>query len=74
MSLRISLRKDFLKSLAAVLLGNLAYFSLLPYLPESARHQPFRLDLGLLVDAWFCLVFYGLVDLGARAWGKKRRG
>ncbi len=53
----------WIKSLLAVLLGNGLYFSLAPYLPTAARHQPMRLDLGVLVDLWFCLVVYGVLDL-----------
>jgi hypothetical protein len=53
----------WLKSLIAVLLGNGLYFSLAPHLPAAARHQPMRLDLGILVDLWFCLVVYGVLDL-----------
>jgi hypothetical protein len=53
----------WLKSLIAVLLGNGLYFSLVPHLPPAARHQPLRLDLGILVDLWFCLVVYGVLDL-----------
>lgn len=53
----------WLKSLIAVLLGNGLYFSLAPHLPAAARHHPLRLDLGILVDLWFCLVVYGVLDL-----------
>jgi hypothetical protein len=53
----------WLKSLTAVLLGNGLYFSLAPHLPATARHHPLRLDLGILVDLWFCLVVYGVLDL-----------
>ena len=53
----------WIKSLIAVLLGNGLYFSLAPYLPAAARHQPMRLDLGILVDFWFCLMVYGVLDL-----------
>jgi hypothetical protein len=52
---------NFVQALAAVLAGNAAYFLLLPFLPLSARHLPFRLDLGLLVDFWFCLVAFGVI-------------
>jgi hypothetical protein len=55
--------RNFWKSLAAVLLGNGAYFLLMPHLPPAARHAPNRLDLGLAVDFWFCLVAYGAIDL-----------
>jgi hypothetical protein len=41
------------------------YLALNPYLPQAAQHHPFKLDLGTLVDFWFCLVVYGLLELGA---------
>jgi len=50
---------NFLQSLAAVLAGNIVYFLLMPHLPPAARHNPARLDLGVIVDFWFCLVFLG---------------
>jgi len=69
---QIRIRINLLKSLAAVLLGNLIYFTVLAKrLPPSGRHQPFRLDAGLLVDAWICLLCYGLIELFIR-WGKSR--
>jgi hypothetical protein len=49
---------NFVQSLAAVLAGNAAYFLLMPFLPLSARHVPFRADLGLAVDGCCCLVAY----------------
>jgi hypothetical protein len=53
-----------LRQLAAVVLGSLLYFfALMPHLPAVARHEPFRLDLGMLIDAWICLVLYGLIEL-----------
>jgi hypothetical protein len=56
-----------LKQFAAVLLGSLLYFFvLMPHLPPAARHQPYRLDWGLLIDAWICLVLYGLIELASR--------
>jgi hypothetical protein len=55
----------WIKSLLAVLLGNVLYFSLAPHLPPAARHQPFRLDLGILVDFWFCLLVYGILNTAA---------
>jgi hypothetical protein len=35
----------------------------MPYLPPAARHTPYRLDWGLFVDAWICLVLYGFIEL-----------
>jgi hypothetical protein len=55
----------WLKYLLAILLGNGLYFVLNPYLPPAAKHHPFKLDLGTLVDFWLCLLVYGLLELGA---------
>jgi len=51
------------RALLAVLLGNLAYFAVMPKLPVSAQHVPFRLDLGLLLDGCLCAVMFALVSL-----------
>jgi hypothetical protein len=58
---------NLLQASAAVVLGNVAYFMLEPSLPPAARHRLFQLDLGLIVDFWFCLVAYGLIRT-ARRW------
>ncbi|HXJ90903.1 MAG TPA: hypothetical protein VMS18_29110 [Candidatus Binatia bacterium] len=58
---------NLLQALAAVVLGNVVYFLLVPSLPPVARHRTFRPDLGMLVDFWFCLVAYGLIRT-ARKW------
>jgi hypothetical protein len=58
---------NFLQALLAIVLGNVAYFLLTPSFPSAARHRPFQMDLGLLVDFWFCLVAYGLIRT-ARRW------
>jgi hypothetical protein len=57
---------NFLQALFAVILGNIAYFLLAPSLPLP-RHRPFQVDVGLLVDFWFCVVAYGLIRT-ARKW------
>ncbi len=54
----------WIKFLIAILLGNALYFYLLPSLPPAARHKPFKVDLGTLVDLWLCLFMYGLIELG----------
>jgi hypothetical protein len=56
-----SAMRNFLQALAAVLAGNAVYYLLMPHLPEKARHIPFRTDMGVFIDLWFCLVAYGLV-------------
>ena len=58
---------NLIQALLAVVLGNVVYFLLAPSLPLLARHQPFRLDLGMILDLWFCLVAYGLIRT-ARRW------
>lgn len=65
-----------LKQSAAVVLGSLLYFFvLMPHLPPAARHKPYRLDWGLLINAWICLVLYGLIELAMRFWhSRKPRG
>lgn len=60
-------RLNFLQALLAIILGNVVYFALVPSLPLIARHRPFRVDLGMVIDFWFCLVIYGLIR-SARRW------
>ena len=58
---------NLVQALLAVVLGNVVYFLMAPSLPLAARHQPFRMDLGMVLDFWFCLVAYGLIRT-ARRW------
>jgi hypothetical protein len=60
---------NFLQALAAVLAGNAIYFLLMPYLPAAARHVPTRIDVGMLVDFWICLVVFGAIKTVA---GRRR--
>ncbi len=62
----------WLKSLIAVVLGNGLYFSLSPHLPPAARHRPTVLDWGVVIDFWFCLFVYGLLDLAEFLRNRKR--
>ena len=64
---KASVLVNFIQALAAIVLGNVAYFVLAPTFPPVARHRPFQPDLGMLVDFWFCLVAYGLIRT-ARRW------
>lgn len=48
---------------AAILLGNLIYFLLMPRLPGWAQHRRFALDAGIAVDFIFCAVLYGIFRL-----------
>jgi len=55
--------RRLLKQLVAIVVGNLIYFFILmPHLPPGGRHLPERLDLGLLVDFWVCVVVYGIIE------------
>ncbi len=62
--------KKFGKALLAVLLGNIVYFAIMPKLPLPARHVPFRMDLGLLVDSCLCVLAYLVVN---RLWPGSRK-
>jgi hypothetical protein len=59
--------------LVIILLGNGLYFALYPYLPSAARHQKFQVDLGTLVDFWFCLIVFGVFELVAFFQGKRNK-
>ncbi len=64
--------RRFFKQTIAVVAGNLLYFFvLMPHLPSAARHRPDRLDLGVLVNFWLCLVLYGVIELVDRKWRKR---
>ena len=58
---KLSVRLNFIQALLAIILGNVVYFALLPTLPLVAQHRPFRVDLGMVLDFWMCLVIYGLI-------------
>lgn len=66
-----SVTVNFVESLLAVVLGNVAYFVLRPSLPLAARHVAFKFDLGMLVDFWFCLVAFGLIRTAR--WARHRK-
>lgn len=57
-------RDQWMKFIAAILLGNALYFALSPYLPPAAQHRSWDVDLGTVVDFWFCLMVFGLLELG----------
>ena len=68
---KLSVTANFVQSLLAVLLGNAAYYILMPSLPPAARHHLFQVDLGLVVDFWFCVVAFGLIRTAQ--WWRHRR-
>ena len=62
----------WLRYLLAIVLGNGLYFSLMPHLPPPARHRTPHVDLGLLIDFWFCLLVYGLLESAAFLYRRSR--
>ena len=63
----------WLKYLIAIVVGNAVYFSVESYLPVAAQHHTFRPDLGTLVDLWFCVAVYGLLELVASRVKRKQQ-
>lgn len=64
-----------LEALMAILASNALYFLVLaPHLPSAWQHQPFALDLGLLLDFLLCAGLYALVRRGRRWFDSRRRG
>ena len=57
--------RRWIKYLLAVLFGNIIYFGASPHLPPAARDAAGHFGLATLVDLWFCLFAYGLIELGA---------
>ena len=52
----------WLKYLIAIVMGNAVYFAVQSHLPPAAQHHTFRPDLGTVVDLWFCIAVYGLME------------
>jgi hypothetical protein len=50
---------------AAILAGNAIYFLILyPDFPPALQHRPFRVDVGLVIDFFCCVVVYAVIRLG----------
>jgi hypothetical protein len=65
--------KRWINFLIAIVIGNFVYFALAPHFPQAARHHPFRADIGLFVDLWFCVAVYGLIELLVSLAHRRRR-
>jgi hypothetical protein len=63
---------QWLRYLIIIVIGNVLYFAAMPHLPLAARHERFKLDLGTLVDFWFCLMVFGVFEL-IRYFRKRRK-
>ncbi|HKD16380.1 MAG TPA: hypothetical protein VKG23_00835 [Thermoanaerobaculia bacterium] len=58
--------RRWIEYLIAILVGNAIYFAvILPAMP-GLSHEPFRLDLGLLVNFAICVLVYVAIRLGSR--------
>jgi len=51
------------ESFLAVLLGNIVYFGVAPYLPRALQHELFHPDAGLALDFLTCVAIFGLIRL-----------
>jgi H+/gluconate symporter-like permease len=59
--------RNLVDALIAIILGNLIYFFvLMPLLPPVARHETFRIDIGLAIDFGVCVAVYGALTMLAR--------
>ena len=56
MTLKKPFWRRFWLALVAVIAGNLIYLAFQRFLPSNARHTAFRIDLGLVLDFWLCVV------------------
>lgn len=67
--------RRWIEYLVAILAGNGIYFAVLhPTLPLSLRHEPYRIDAGLLIDFACCVLVYAAIRLGARRARNTRPG
>ena len=57
------MKREWIRSLIAVLVGNAIYYSVERYLPPRGQHQLYQVDWGLAIDFWICLVCYGVVRM-----------
>jgi hypothetical protein len=61
MTLKGPFWRRFWLALAAVIIGNSIYLAVQRFLPANAQHAAFRIDLGLVLDFWICVVIYNLL-------------
>jgi hypothetical protein len=57
------MKRSWVLSLIAVVVGNAVYLGVERFLPLRAQHQLYQVDWGLAVDFWICLVCYGLLRM-----------
>lgn len=66
---RTVFNRNFWQSLIAVLVGNVIYYALYRYLPARGQHHINRIDWGMAVDFWICVICYFLIrELTGQKW------
>ena len=50
--------RSWTKMLLAILMGNIIYLLLMPYLPDIFTHAAYRVDTGLFFDMLLCAMVY----------------
>ena len=59
--------RRWIEYVIAILAGNAIYFAVLfPNLGPGLRHEPMRIDAGLLLDFLCCVLVYVAIRLGSR--------
>lgn len=67
--------RRWVEYLVAILVGNAIYFAVLhPSLPPGVRHEPYRVDAGLLIDFACCVLVYAAIRLGSRRAARMAEG
>jgi hypothetical protein len=55
--------RNFWITLAAILIGNTIYYAIYRHLPPRGQHHVYRIDWGLAIDFWICVICYFLLKL-----------
>lgn len=55
----------YLRWLVIIPSGNGIYYAFFPWLPRALKHQTYKVDLGMLLDAGFCLIVFAVFELVA---------
>ncbi|MEP6995358.1 MAG: hypothetical protein ABI968_12605 [Acidobacteriota bacterium] len=59
--------RRWVEYVVAILAGNAIYFAVLfATLPPELRHEPLRIDAGLVLDFLCCVLVYAAIRLGGR--------
>ncbi len=53
--------RNWMKMLLAILVGNVIYFAVMPFLPGYLKHRLYAVDPGLLFDMVICACVYLLI-------------